>query len=240
MNKTTIVDISDLKLSYDNGESYILQDISFSLKQWEILSIIGKNGSGKSSLLKAIAGIDTPHAWTIKKNTENIAYVPQKIHLEKSFPLQVKEFLTIFNKSVTQKEIYESCKLFHTQNLLNKSIHVISGWEFQKILIINALLSKPDLLLLDEPTSGIDIVWEEQFYENITLVRKIYPKIAIILVSHNLHLVYKNSSQVVCLHENNLCCHGNPKEVLKNKEVTDIFWEYLLPYSHSPHNRHNH
>lgn len=231
--------VSNLTLSYDNGKSSILRDISFCLRKWEILSIIGKNWSGKSSLLKAIAGIHTPHSWSITKNIDKVSYVPQKLHLDKSFPLRVKEFFKIFN-TMTDQKIDQICQLFDITNLLDRNIHVLSWWEFQKVLIANALLSEPELLLLDEPTSGIDIIWEQDFYKNIALVRETYPNIGIILVSHNLHLVYKNSNKVICLHDNNLCCHGTPHEVLENEEVHGIFGEYLRPYEHKPHSHHNH
>ena len=235
-----IVEISHLSISYDPKKAAILKDISFSLWEWEILSIIWKNGTGKSSLIKAIAWIIPIHAGKILKKTQKISYIPQKLQMEKSFPLQVNEFFKIFNTHVSDDDIKNLIDLFHTHNLLHRNIHELSGWEFQKVLIINALLSKPELLLLDEPTSGIDIVWEEKFYENIWLIKKLYPKIAIILVSHNLHLVYKNSTRILCLHDNNLCCHGSPSEILENNEIKDIFWDYLRPYQHQPHAEHHH
>lgn len=239
MNKT-ILDISNLHLTYNSGKSYILKDISFSLSQWEVLSVIWKNGTGKSSLLKAIAWIQAIASWKIEKHTKKISYVPQKIHMEESFPVKVEEFFKIFNTGVSKNSIIEALKLFDVLKLSGRNIHSLSGWEFQKILIINALLSQPELLLLDEPTSGIDMIGEEQFYKNIALIKEKYPKIAIILVSHNLHLVYKNSTRVICLHENNLCCHGSPSEILENEDINTVFGSYLSPYHHSPHNQHHH
>gem|GEM_PF-1996096 len=99
----------------------------------------------------------------------------------------------------------------------------MSGGELQKVLIISALICNPELILLDEPTAGIDKIGEEIFYEMVSDVKKAFPDIAIILVSHNIHLVYKNSDSVICLHKNNFCCHGTQKEVSKNSEVQEIF-----------------
>jgi zinc transport system ATP-binding protein len=107
------------------------------------------------------------------------------------------------------------------------------------VLIISALISNPDLILLDEPTNWIDLIWEEKFYEIITEAKAIFPNISIILVSHNLNLVYKNSGKIICLHENNFCCHWTPHEVKNNKVIKKLFWEYLLPYEHNPHKHHN-
>lgn len=236
----TLLEVQNISISYDNKKSFILKDISFSLEQWEILSIIGKNGTGKSSLLKAIAGIQKIHAGKIIKHTENISYIPQKLELDKSFPLIVDEFFHIFNADVTKQAISEYLKLFDIEKLRYRNIHYLSGGEFQKVLILNALFSNPDILLLDEPTSGIDLIWEELFYKNISEIKKTFPNLAIILVSHNLSLVYKNSSRVICLHENNFCCHGTPSELSNNSDIQNIFWEFLRPYEHQPHVTHHH
>ena len=236
----TLLEVSKLHISYDAGKSFILKDISFSLQEWEILSIIGKNGTWKSSLLKAIAGVENIFSGNIHKNTQKLSYIPQKIYLEKSFPLKVWEFFHIFNDNFSEDELETLIQSFQIERLSHRNIHTLSGWEFQKILIINSLLSNPELLLMDEPTAGIDIIWEEQFYKNIADIRKMFPKIAIILVSHNLNLVYKNSSRVICLHDNNLCCHGSPAEILKNEDVNKVFGKYLRPYEHSPHSHKHH
>lgn len=236
----TLLEVQNISISYDRKKSFILKDISFSLHEWEILSIIWKNGTGKSSLLKAIAGIQKIHAWKIIRNTEKISYVPQRLELDKSFPLVVEEFFHIFNTNVSLKTITEYWELFDILKLQKRNIHDLSGWEFQKVLILNALLSKPDILLLDEPTSGIDVIGEELFYKNITEIKKTFPNLAIILVSHNLSLVYKNSSRVICLHDNNFCCHGTPQELSDNSDIQSIFWEYLRPYEHHPHAHHTH
>lgn len=236
----TLLEINNISISYDNKKSFILRDISFSLHQWEILSIIWKNGTGKSSLLKAIAGIQKIHTGKITKHTEKISYVPQKLELDKSFPLIVNEFFHIFNTTLSKQTISEYLKLFDIEKLRYRNIHRLSGGEFQKVLILNALLSQPDILLLDEPTSWIDVIGEELFYKNITEIKKTFPDLAIILVSHNLSLVYKNSSRVICLHENNFCCHGTPKELSENSDIQNIFWEYLRPYEHQPHAAHHH
>lgn len=239
MNKK-LLEIQNISISYDHEKSFVLKDISFSLCEWEILSIIWKNGTWKSSLLKAIAWIQKTHWGRILNDARNLSYVPQKLELEKSFPILTEEFFEIFNQNISKTTITEKLKLFDIEKLRHRNIHNLSGWEFQKVLILNALLSEPDVLLLDEPTSWIDVVWEELFYANITEIKKSFPKLAIILVSHNLSLVYKNSSRVVCLHENNFCCHGTPQELSNNSDIQNIFWEYLRPYEHQPHAAHSH
>ena len=235
-----ILKIENIFLSFDNKKTYVLKDISFWVLSWEVLSIISVNWSGKSTLLKVIAWIQKIDSWKIIKNYKKLSYVPQKISLDKTFPIKVSEFIKINNEKINDEKILFYLDKFNSSYLFDKNISSLSGWEFQKILIISALLNEPDMILLDEPTAWIDIIWEEIFYELIKEVKSIFPKIAIILVSHNIKLVYKNSDKVICLHENNFCCHGTPSIVSQNKITESIFGKYTLPYKHNPHDKNNH
>ena len=236
----TLLKLNKIFLSFDTSKDSLLKDLSFSVSEGEVLSIIGKNGTGKSSILKIIAGIETRYSWEMIKYTKKISYVPQKLELEKGFPVTVREFLYIFNDGIKNESLLRVKKLFDKEKFFKKNMADLSGGEFQKVLITNALLSEPELLILDEPTTWIDILGEEQFYEIINETKKLFPKLAIILVSHNLHLVYKHSSHVICLHENNFCCHGTPAEVSQNPDIHNIFGKYLSPYEHNPHAEHHH
>ena len=240
MNKKEILKIQDISLSYDNKKTYVLKDISFWVFSWEILSIIGMNWAWKSSLLKIIAWIHKQSSWKVIRNYKKIGYVPQKIDIDKNFPIQVIEFIKIYNKWIKDDKIIKYLEDFDSRNLLNKKIWELSWWQLQKVLIISSLISSPEIVLLDEPTAGIDIIWEENFYKVIKEIQDKFPKLAIILVSHNIKLVYKNSDKVICLHENNFCCHWTPLEVSSNKITESIFGKYTLPYKHNPHNKNIH
>lgn len=157
-----------------------------------------------------------------------------------TFPVQVEEFINIYNPAAELSEVKKYFIAFDAISLMSKKTSDLSGGELQKVLIISALLSKPELVLLDEPTAGIDVIGEENFYKNIALVQKNFPKISIILVSHNLHLVYKNSDKVLCLHKNNFCCHGSTQDIKNNAQVQEIFGDLVRPYEHHPHNHHAH
>ena len=234
MNKE-ILKLKNINLSFDNWKTYVLKDIGFSVFSWEVLSIIWLNGSWKSSLLKIISWIQKQSSWKITKCYKKLSYVPQKINLDNSFPVLVKEFIQIYNEKIKIKDIELFLEKFNSKELINKRIDKLSWGQLQKVLIISALLSNPDLILLDEPTAGIDIIWEEIFYKIIKEVKTLFPKLSIILVSHNINLVYKNSDKVICLNENNFCCHWTPSEVWNNPTTKSIFWEYTLPYEHHPH-----
>ena len=121
-----LLELVHVSISYDQGKSYILKDISFSLSQGEILSIIGKNGTGKSSLLKAISGIQKIQNGTIVKHTSNISYIPQKLELDKTFPLLVNEFFHIFNTKLSENIMSEYLKLFDIEKLRKRNIHNLS------------------------------------------------------------------------------------------------------------------
>jgi zinc transport system ATP-binding protein len=188
--------------------------------------------------LKIISGILKPFKWKVIKDYKILSYVPQKLEIDKTFPIEVREFIKIYNPKINDESVKNYLKKFESEYLFKKNMWNLSGWEFQKVLIISALISNPDLILLDEPTAGIDILWEEKFYEIISEVKALFPKISIILVSHNLNLVYKNSTKVICLHENNFCCHWTPNQIKENNTVQKLFWENLSLYQHNPHKKH--
>lgn len=239
MNKT-LLSLSNVSISFDRKKTYILKDISFSLWKGSVMSIIWMNWTGKSTLLKVIAGIEKQTSGEITRNYKQLWYVPQKIDIDMTFPLTVSEFIHIYNDWITDDNIIMMLKKFDSESILKKKISLLSWWQFQKMLIISSLMSKPELLLLDEPTAWIDAIWEEVFYRNIAEIKKVFPDLSIILVSHNLNLVYKNSDRIICLHNNNFCCHWTPWEVGNNKDVKEIWWDLVAPYKHDPHSKHNH
>lgn len=236
--KEKILEIKNINLSYQNWKKSILKDFSFSVFKWETISIIWKNGAWKSSLLKSIIWLKKIDSWEIKKFCKNISYVPQKVEIDKTFPITCVEFIKIFNDKIDEKELKNFFQIFSLQNFENRKINSLSWWEFQKILIINSLLLKPELILFDEVTAWVDIIWENNFYKNISEIKNVFPEISIIIVSHNLNLVYKNSDRIICLHENNFCCHWNVSEVSENPKIKEIFWDFIWEYKHNPHKPH--
>lgn len=233
----SILEFKDVWISFDNNKTFVLKDVNFSVFKWEILSIIWLNWTGKTTLLKIIAWIYKNYFWEIIKNYKKISYVPQKINLDKTFPIKVYEFIRLYNWNVSSNLIKLFLEKFNSVDLFDRNINTLSWWEFQKVMIISALISKPDLILFDEPTSWIDVLWEEFFYELVSDVKNLFPYISIILVSHNLNLVYKNSDKVLCLHKDNFCCHWTPSEIIDNLDARNIIWNYLLPYKHNPHKK---
>jgi len=236
----TLLSLDNISVSFDRNKTYVLRNISFSLPKGSIMSIIWMNGTGKSTLLKIIAWIEKQTSGEITRNYKRLWYVPQKIDVDMTFPLTVKEFINIYNPKVSTKKIKKMLEKFDSKDIFDKKITLLSGGQFQKMLIISALIWEPEILLLDEPTAWIDAIWEEVFYQNISEIKEMFPELSIILVSHNLHLVYKNSDTIICLHNDNFCCHGTPLEVWNNKDVKEIWWDLVAPYKHDPHSKHTH
>lgn len=220
------------KVNLKFGKLSVLENISLEINKGETVAIIGMNGAGKTSLLKIILGLFKPTSGTVKLNTQKIGYVPQRLEFDKTIPVRVDEFLRTYSNT-SKKEIHNELNNFNATNLIPKKLSELSGGELQKVLIVNALLQNPELLLLDEATAGIDIHGEEIFYKLIDDIHKKY-NITIVLVSHDIHHVYANSSKVVCLSKK-ICCIGSPEELKTNEHFKKQFGPYLKIYEHKPH-----
>ena len=191
-------------ISVKRGSKQILKNVNIHIHCGKLTVIIGKNGAGKSTLLKAILG-EIPHEGSItfkNKNNEEkkikIGYVPQKLDLENS-PITVYDMVASFSSNkptflFKSKKLYEKIKEhlkdFGADNLIDRKVNRLSGGELQRVMLGMAMMSKPDLLILDEPISGIDKNGKEQFYKKIYDLKK-SNDMAIILVSHVFEYVKK-------------------------------------------------
>lgn len=228
MSKSIILKINNLSLEI--WWKILLKNLSLEVKKWEIISVIWANGSGKTTFLKTILGLNKASLWTIEKHYRQIWYMPQNINLDKTIPLKVSEFFKIYNK-VDNTKIKEFLDKFWASNLREKNINSLSWWELQKVLIINSILEEPELLLLDEPTNNIDIEAEELFYKLVDDIKNLFPGISIIMVSHNMKLVYHHSSTIIALHWK-FHCHGSIKDLKKDENFSRYFWNYTAYFEH--------
>ena len=233
-----ILEVKNLIVELDN--KVILNNINFEVEKGDVLAIIGPNGAGKTTLLKAILGL-IPYKGEIKyKNDEvrkyldEIFYVPQKFEFDKSIPITVEEFLSLTLKKI-RKDIKEHViKEIGIFNLLNKKLGNISGGELQRVLIAKSVLENPELILLDEPTTGIDIEGEKKFYELISHLNKNH-KITIIFVSHEINIVYNFSNKVLCLNKD-LLCFGQTEKMLTEKTIKALYGEEAIYKLHDHDN----
>ncbi len=231
MNDDIIVKISDVSFRY-NGEPAV-SDINLDIKRGEFLGIIGPNGSGKTTLLKIILGLLKPQKGSVQlfgvdiggfKNWSKIGYVPQKAGSDvTSFPISGEEVVGMGGadgKRVTDA-LTEVDMLPHRKRLLRE----LSGGQQQRIFIARALASKPELLILDEPTVGVDVQSQEKFYQLLRdLNRKL--NLTLILVSHDIDVVAHEVSEIACI-SCKLIGHGKPKDVLKSDFLENLYGKEL-------------
>ena len=229
----TILKVKNLNVKLDGEE--IIKDLSFEVKEGDVLTILGPNGAGKTVLLKTLFGI-LPYQGEISwKSGVKIGYVPQRLPFIKDIPMSIEEFFKL--KGASQEETKEILNLVGFKEnpaLFQKGgIGELSSGQFQRILVAWALVKNPNVLLFDEPTTGIDIGGEETIY---TLLTKLKEKrnLTILLVTHDLSVVYKFSNYVICL---NKCpiCQGEPKEALTLEVLQKLYGEEVKFYEHHRH-----
>ncbi len=233
----TLIKVSNVDLIA--GKTKILSDINLVVKKNSVVTIIGPNGAGKSTLLKIILGLIKPTTGEalIQEGTR-IGYMPQKLHLDQSLPITVDYFLglTTLPGKLTVDEVLENVGAGY---LKNYSMHDLSGGEFQRVLLARALMSLPDLLVLDEPVQGVDITGQKALYELLAQIRKRWG-CAMVIVSHDMHMVFSASDQVVCLNQH-ICCQGRPEKVIQDPEYMSLFGGQLFaPYKHVHDHDHDH
>ncbi|MDI6715505.1 MAG: metal ABC transporter ATP-binding protein [Actinomycetota bacterium] len=230
MSESPIVEIKNLNVAF--GGNTALEGINLSIYPSEVIAVIGLNGAGKTTLLKTMLGIYKPSSGLVKLNAKKIGYVPQSLSFDRSIPLTVKELLRAYSskKQSIREETRRKLNLVGALHLENKRVGDLSGGELQRVLLANALLSDPELLLLDEPTTGIDVVGEKGFLEIIKTLQD-EQRMAIVLVSHDIHLVYRYATRIVCIHRK-MMCQGPPHTIAENLDFVKLFGNYLTPYEH--------
>lgn len=225
-------------VSYRIDGHDILSNINLTLQRGELVSIIGPNGGGKSTLLKLIAGNLKPSQGHISTpNTFTIGLVPQRFNIPKSMPLRVSDYLAL--KPNTGKPIPSSMvRQLGIDELLDKSMHQLSGGEMQRVLLTASLTPVPDLLLLDEPMQGIDPQSETLLYE---LLRHIPKQLgcAVLIISHDLHWVMKGTEHVLCINQH-ICCEGTPQNIVQHDSYKNLFANQHAFYAHHHHCEHEH
>ena len=204
------------------NEKWLVQGVSLQVEKGKIVTLIGPNGSGKSTTAKIALGIYKKIDGEVEKYTNKIGYVPQKISIDWTLPLRVKDFM-VLTDNLDDRTISEALSLTGVIHLKDKNLGDLSGGEFQRVLLARAISKKPELLVLDEPVQGVDFTGEIALYE---LIKKISEDLncGILLISHDLHTVMSATDHVVCLN-GHVCCSGSPIDVAKNMEYKALFGE---------------
>ena len=228
------------EVGFQQNKKWLVKGVSLQVERGKIVTLIGPNGSGKSTTAKIALGIYKNIEGQVEKFTNNIGYVPQKISIDWTLPLRVKDFM-LLTDNLKDDALDEALTLTGVKHLKDKNLGNLSGGEFQRVLLARAISKKPELLVLDEPVQGVDFTGEIALYE---LIKKISEKLncGILLISHDLHTVMTATDHVVCLN-GHVCCSGSPIDVAKNKEYKALFGEQasqtLSVYEHKHDHEHS-
>jgi len=227
MGKGIVLKVENLNVEL--GGERILENLSFEVKEGEVLTILGPNGAGKTVLLKTLLGL-LPYKGKIEWTPGiKIGYVPQRLPFIKDIPMSVWEFFKLKEASEKEtKEIFNSIGL--KEDILEKKIGDLSSGQFQRILVGWALILNPQILLFDEPTTGIDIGGQESIYNLLEKLRK-ERSLTILLVTHDLSIVYKLATNCLCLNKKMLC-YSIPKE-LTSERLSQLYGGEIKFYRHS-------
>lgn len=224
------------------GGKKILQSVSCSVDAGEIVTIVGPNGSGKSTLIKTLIGaIKASEGDVNSKSGLQIGYVPQRLELNRSIPMTVDRFMqfSVGKTAAERRVLMEKTGVAH---LAGAQMQGLSGGQFQRVLFARALASDPELLILDEPTQGLDQPGTAAFYQLIDKARADFG-CGVLMVSHDLHVVFSNSDRVLCLN-GHICCEGTPSVVSAAPEYRALFGHgtkgTLALYQHGHDHDHDH
>lgn len=219
------------------GNETIIKDVNLHIHCGQLTTIIGKNGAGKTTLMKALLNEIRHEGYIefrdIKKNTMSdlrIGYVPQHLSIPKNTPTSVYDLFASYISKIPvflwkSKRVEEKIRVqlskFKAEDLIDKAVCDLSGGELQRVLLSLATYKAPNLLILDEPVSGMDHNGMELFYHNIDFLKREYD-LAIILISHDLEYVARYSDRVVLLNRT-IVKEGTPKEVFRSEAFKETF-----------------
>jgi zinc transport system ATP-binding protein len=236
----TALKVQGLTVWFERQERPAVEDVAFSLDEGRIAILIGPNGSGKSTVLRAILGL-VPFTGDVRvfgvpaaEARRWIGYVPQRLAFDLTLPLTVEEAVRMPLLGARGPDVEESVRHFTetlgVAELLSKPLGALSGGQLKRALIARAMVTKPRLLLLDEPEAGIDVGGEQSLY---TLLQRLvaHHRLTALVCSHDLDLVFRYADEVLCLNRR-LQCSGPPAETLTADALTRLYGPATAFYRH--------
>ncbi len=229
------IEISDLSVSYSGVPA--LKNISMTVDEGDFLGIIGPNGAGKSTLFACMLGLNTEYDGTVqifgedvrktKEPLKKLGYVPQMIHFERNFPITVKEVVKMgMWHNLKEERVDEVMEELGIQELAKKRIGELSGGQQQRVFIAKAIINEPELLVMDEPVTGIDRASVDMFYEILKHLNTEHG-ITIVWSSHDIEAVDRLAQQVVCLNKK-LHFHGTAKQFFTDEKLVNMYSEISM------------
>ena len=236
---TSLVTLENISVQF--ARRPVLSGISLKLMPGRILTLLGPNGAGKSTLVRVVLGLLAPTSGQIQRDPGlRIGYVPQKLHIDPTLPVTVERFM-LLTRGAKRADVLPALKRVQAGHLLNAPLQKLSGGETQRVLLARALLNQPQLLVLDEPTQGVDVNGQVALYDLIDQLRQEL-NCGVLMVSHDLHLVMAKTDEVLCLNHH-ICCSGTPEAVSQHPEFIAMFGprgaQQLAIYRHNHNHRHD-
>lgn len=215
-----IFELENVSYQASDSSRLIVENVSLTLEKGSLTMIIGPNGGGKSTLLKIMVGLLKPSAGTVKvsgkllkETTERLAYVPQHFRISRTVPLTVQDFLMLGSRkhthNATEGMLHQALHEWGVCHTQHRELVSLSGGERQRVLMVRALLTEPDILMMDEPAQGLDILALNDFYARLEKLPKTMTRV---IVSHDLQWVMKTANHVICL-QGHVCCSGAPQDL---------------------------
>ncbi len=214
-----VIEIKNLSFSYD-GRTDVLEDLNLTVRRGEFVGIVGPNGAGKTTLFRILLGFLKPRRGSLKLFGENvetfrrwdrIGYVPQRLSVERNFPATVRELLDL-----TGEDPQEVIALLHLNDLLDRQFLRLSGGQQQIVLLGMALVRNPDLLLLDEPTAGLDVHFQRHIIQTLRSL-SVRENRTVLMISHDIGLVLRTVDRVLCLNRR-VRYYGEPEGAIEAVE----------------------
>lgn len=219
------------------GGQLVLDRVTLRVAAGEIVTLIGPNGAGKSTLVKAVLGLVSPaQGWVERRDGLAIGYMPQRLAIDPTLPLTVARFLGLWGH-VSHARYTAVLAEVGAARLAHRPVQALSGGEWQRVLLARALLSHPQLLVLDEPAQAVDVHGQIALFDLIDHLRHAHG-CGVLLVSHDLHLVMARTDTVICLNRH-VCCSGPPDDVSRHPEYQALFGRHAASLA-LYHHRHGH
>lgn len=224
MGADNLIKINNLSFAYNKNTPPLLKNVNLDIPKGVYLSIVGENGSCKTTLIKLILGLLTPISGSITVDTDNIAYVPQRLDgFNSQFPISIYEILKIHAKSLKLDPKSSSIDVLEKVNMLKFKENLIgnlSGGQQQRVFIARALIGNPDLIILDEPSTGVDVKNQQEIYSLLSKINK-EQGTTIISIEHNMDIALKYSTHILTINNGKLTLQSN-KDFREN---------YTLPWA---------
>lgn len=250
MSLEPAIDVKNLTVIL--GSHKVLDELSFTIPLGQTTAIIGPNGAGKSVLVKALLRLTPKESGQVtifgqpheqyRKIAPMISYIPQHFHVDPSFPLTVRDLFSLKSprplglNRIHLHRMHELLKLVGLKGLEKAQLHTLSGGQLQRVLLAYGLMDNPRLLLLDEPSAGIDIKGQETIYALLQRIQQ-ESNLTMVLVSHELDVVMQFAQQVLCLNRQ-LLCAGPPHSVLTSELLKEMYGTTVGHFAHTHAERH--